>query len=61
VEEKFGKDNVYYVERPRKNKYIYFNARGKRRKELKQKLKYKIYPYPKGDTQKHDPNEKYGY
>ena len=48
VIEKYGAENVYYVERPRKHRYIYFNASKKRKKELMKKLKYKILPYPKG-------------
>lgn len=47
VIEKFGAENVYFVERPRKHRYIYFNAKGKRRKELLDKLRYQILPYPK--------------
>ena len=47
VKEKYGEENVYYVERPRKHRYIYFNAKGRRKKELMKKLKYKILPYPK--------------
>lgn len=47
VEEKFGKDNVYYEERSRKHRYVYFNANRKRRKELRNKLRYKVLPYPK--------------
>jgi hypothetical protein len=47
IVEKYGIENVYYVERPRKHRYIYFNAKGKRKKELLNKLKYKIYKYPK--------------
>lgn len=47
VREKYGSENVYYVDRPRKHRYIYFNAKPKRRKELIEKLKYKVLPYPK--------------
>jgi len=47
VRDKYGDENVYYVERPRKHRYIYFNAKGKRKKELLGKLKYEILPYPK--------------
>jgi hypothetical protein len=47
VIEKFGEENVYFVERPRKHRYIYFNAKGKRRKELLGKLRYQVLPYPK--------------
>lgn len=51
VIEKYGKENVYYAERPRKHRYIYFNAKKKRKKELMGKLKYKILPYPKAVQQ----------
>ena len=47
VKEKYGEENVYYVDRPRKHRYIFFNARGRRKKELLEKLKYDILPYPK--------------
>ena len=47
IRDKYGAENVYYVDRPRKHRYIYFNAKGKRKKELLNKLKYKILPYPK--------------
>ena len=46
VVEKFG-DRVYFVERPRKHRYIYFNASKKRRKELLEKLRYPVMQYPK--------------
>ena len=47
VRDKYGSENVYYVDRPRKHRYIYFNAKGKRKKELIDKLKYRILDYPK--------------
>lgn len=47
VREKYGAENVYYIERPRKHRYIYFNAKGKRKKELIGKLRYKVLAYPK--------------
>jgi hypothetical protein len=49
VIEKFG-DRVTWVERPRKHRYIYFNASKHRRKQLMDKLRYKILSYPKPDT-----------
>lgn len=52
VREKYGDENVYYVERPRKHRYVYFNAPKKRKKVLRKKLRYKVLPYPKGDTHK---------
>ena len=46
VIEKFG-DLVYWVDRPRKHRYVYFNATKKKKKELFSLLKYKVLPYPK--------------
>ena len=50
VKEVYGEENVYYVERPRKHRYIFFNCNKRRKKELKKKLRYKIYPYPKKES-----------
>jgi hypothetical protein len=50
VIEKFGAENVYFVDRPRKHRYVYFNATGRRRKQLITKLRYKIEPYPKASA-----------
>lgn len=47
IKDKYGEDNVYYVDRPRKHRYIYINAKNKRKKELINKLKYKVLQYPK--------------
>ena len=47
VIEKYGEENVYFKERSRKHRYIYFNARGKRKMQLLQKLRYQVLPYPK--------------
>ena len=58
--EKFGEENVYLVERPKKHRYVYFNASKRRRKELLGKLRYPILPYPKGDTVRHERGEEYG-
>lgn len=49
VIEKYGADNVYYVDRPRKHRYIYFNCRGSKRKKLEGLLRYDIMPYPKSE------------
>ena len=49
VKEKYGEENVYYVERPRKHRYIYFNCNKRRKKELIKKLRYKILEYPKSN------------
>ena len=47
IKEKYGEENVYYVDRPRKHRYIYFNCNKRRKKELIKKLRYKVMPYPK--------------
>jgi len=46
VIEKFG-SKVSFVERTRKHRYIYFRAKGARRRELLSKLRYPVLPYPK--------------
>jgi len=46
IKEKYG-DKFTLVPRPRKHRYVYFNTTKKRKKELLEKLKYKIEPYPK--------------
>lgn len=46
LREKFG-NKFKLVERPRKHRYVYFNCKKKRRKELLSKLRYKIKDYPK--------------
>jgi hypothetical protein len=46
IREKYG-DKFTLVDRPRKHRYIYFNANKKRKKQLLNKLRYKILPYPK--------------
>jgi hypothetical protein len=50
IKDKWG-DKVKFVERPRKHRYIFFNATKRRKKELLAKLQYPILPYPKnGET-----------
>ena len=51
VIDKFGAENVYFVERPRKHRYIYFNCNKTRKKELLKKLRYKVIEYPKRQSQ----------
>lgn len=48
IRQKWG-DAAHFIERPRKHRYVYFNAKGKRKKELLKKLRYQILPYPKGN------------
>ena len=46
LREKYG-DDFKIVDRPRKHRYIYFNCNKYRKRELLNKLKYPICPYPK--------------
>lgn len=46
LREKYG-DKLKTFDRPRKHRYIFFNANKWRKKELTRKLKYTITPYPK--------------
>lgn len=50
MREMFG-DRFTLKERSRKHRYIYINAKGKRKKELMNKLRYAIQPYPKHEIQ----------
>lgn len=52
LKEKYG-DKLYFKNRPRKHRYIYFAGC----QELKEKLKYKIEPYPKGESKRYDSGE----
>jgi len=42
-------ERMRQVERPRKHRYIYINAKGARRKRLLSLLRYPIRDYPKGE------------
>ena len=49
LKELYG-DKFSLKPRPRKHRYVFMNAKGKRKKELLQSLKYKIMPYPKNSS-----------
>jgi len=49
LKELYG-DKFSLKPRPRKHRYVFLNAKGKRKKELLQSLKYKIMPYPKNSS-----------
>jgi hypothetical protein len=57
IKEKYG-DDFYYTERSRKHRYIYFHGDKRQKKQMKNLLKYKIQPYPKGDSQRYDSGKK---
>jgi len=50
IVEKFGVENVYFVDRARKHRYVFFNASKRRRKELLSLLRYPVLPYPKAEV-----------
>ena len=47
-------DDFYLKERSRKHRYIYILGNKQQKKTLLAQLKYKIEPYPKGDTQRYE-------
>jgi hypothetical protein len=51
---KFGEENIYMVDRPRKHRYFYFLGNKNEVKKMKQLLKYKQEPYPKGENKRYD-------
>jgi len=58
LRQKYGAENVYYIERDRKHRYIFFTAIKSDRKKLLTALKYKQEPYPKGETKRYDASAK---
>lgn len=54
MKEKFGEENVYYIERPRKHRYFYFVGDKRQVRDMKELLIYKQEPYPKGDNVRYD-------
>jgi hypothetical protein len=44
--EKYGEDNVYFIERSRKHRYIIFVGSKTQRKQMIKDLRYEIQPYP---------------
>ena len=45
--EKFGAENVYFIERSRKHRYITFVGSKTQRKQMRKDLRYQVLPYPK--------------
>ena len=46
IKEKYGEENVYFVERSRKHRYVIFVGDRKQKKAMAESLKYKTLPYP---------------
>ena len=47
----WGKD---LVDRPRKHRYVTFVGDKRQKKQLRQKLRYEVQPYPKGESKTYD-------
>jgi hypothetical protein len=52
VIEKYGDENVYFVDRSRKHRYVTFVGNKTQKKELRQALRYKVLPYPKQEQKR---------
>jgi hypothetical protein len=50
LEDEYG-NRLYWVQRPRKHRYVIFVANKTDRKKMRAALKYTVAPYPKGKTQ----------
>ena len=58
LREKYGAENVYLVERPRKHRYFYFVGNKRQVRDMKKLFIYKQEPYPKGDNVRYDASYK---
>jgi hypothetical protein len=54
LREKYGKENVYYVERARKHRYVFVVGSKKQKKQIMLNLNYPVENYPKGESQRYD-------
>ena len=54
-EERVGNpDRFAQVDRPQKHRYIYFIGSRRDKRELRKALKYRVQPYPKGESQRYN-------
>ena len=58
LREKYGFENVYMVEPPRKHRYFYFLGDKRQVRDMKKLFIYKQEPYPKGDNVRYDASAK---
>lgn len=54
LRKKYGAENVYYVERARKHRYVYFCGDKKQRALMRSDLRYTVEPFPKGESKRYD-------
>lgn len=53
LRELFG-DRLYYIDRPRKHRYVMFLGTKREKKSMREMLPWKEEPYPKGDNSRYD-------
>ena len=53
LREKFG-DRLYFLDRPRKHRYIYFLGDKRQKRNMMKSLNYPIKDYPKGESKKYN-------
>jgi len=56
MREKYG-DDFYLEDRPRKHRYVYACGNKKQRAAMREALRYKVEPYPKGESRRYDAHE----
>jgi hypothetical protein len=54
LREKYGSENVYYINRNRKHRYVFFCGTKSQVKQMKSNLMYDQQPYPKGDSKRYE-------
>lgn len=54
LRQKYGAENVYYIERARKHRYIFFVGDKRQVRAMRAALKYPVEPYPKGESKRYD-------
>ena len=52
-----GLDNSIRQTRSRKHRYVYLVGDKRTKKKMRKALKYKVFPYPKGNEIKYDPDD----
>ena len=58
LKKKFGKENVYMVDRVQKHRYFFLLGSKKQKKKMIKNLKYEVKSYPKGNNDRYDSSHK---
>lgn len=54
LRQKYGEENVYYIERDRKHRYVFLCGDRRMKRKMLADLKYPVEPYPKGESKRYD-------